>query len=244
MAALRFIFFKDANFVRFNQENIRAEANTLMVFRDAFDVLMSGEFIEITCSMQQLLDVCNNLCEHFVDYNSCYERHSYRALDFPASAQKTLFFFLGTDKCRAVANVIHYCLSKDWDYFSEMFTSLINEGGELIGFMKEYAFNPWPVERYANILGISLRKFNFVFKERFGMSPKHWLIETRLVHARYLLSYTTMPISVIASHCGFNNHAYFSECFRKRFSCSPSQFRTHPLLNLNQLDREVNHYES
>jgi len=241
MDILKFVIFKQANFVRLNYENVRVEANKLMAFRDEYDVLMSGEFIEVTCTMQQLLDSCDTLCEYLSDYYCCYERNSFRILDFPCSAQKTLDFSLNSDKGLAIHYIIHYCLSRDWGYFSEMFFSMINEGGELIGFMRKYAFNSWPVERYASMLGISLRKFNFLFKSRFCVSPKHWLIETRLVRARHLLSCSAMSVAEVAEHCGFSNHAYFSESFRKRFSCSPSQWRNRNLLNVNQSESEENY---
>lgn len=235
MAALRFICFKQANFVRVNNESFRVEANRLMVFRDTTDVLISGEIIELTCSIQQLLNVCEKLCEQLPDNHSVQDKNRVRTIDFPESAQKMLAFSLSSDKCQAATFIIHYCLSNDWEYFSVLFSTMINEGGELIGFMKEYAFNPWPAERYASMLGISLRKFNMIFRERFGISPKRWLMETRLVHARYLLSNTMMSVADIASQCGFNNHAYFSESFRKRFSYSPSKWREHHLLNLNPI---------
>jgi len=235
MAALRFICFKEANFVRINNEGFRVEANRLMVLHDMADVLTSGEIFEVTCSIQQLLNVCEKLSEHLPDNHVTHEKKRFRMLDFPESAQKMLAFSLSSDKYQAVTFIIQYCLSNDWEYFAEVFSSMINEGGELFGFMKEYAFNPWPVERYANMLGISLRKFNLVFKERFGISPKHWLMETRLARARYLLSNTMMPVGDIASQCGFSNHAYFSESFRKRFSSSPLKWRDHYLLNLNSI---------
>lgn len=240
MVVLKFVIFKQANFVRVNNENIRVGADTLIVFRDAYDVLMQGEFVELVCTMQQLLDVCDCLSEFLPTCPASYERFSFRMLDFPDSAQKGLDFSLHSDKCLTVSYLIHYCFSRDWTYYSEMFSALINEGGELIGFMKEYAFNPWPVERYASMLGISLRKFNYMFKERFGVSPKHWLIETRLIHARYLLRNTMMAVADVANHCGFSNHAYFSESFRKRFSCSPSHWRDEHLLTtqLKSLETE------
>jgi len=233
MAILRFVIFKQPNFIRFNHENIRAEANKLMVFRDEFEVLTAGEIVEIRSTMQELLDACDSLSEYLPDHRSGYERNSFRIVNFPESAQKTLDFALQSDKCIVVPYLVYYCLSRDWNYYSEMFSSIINEGGELIGFMKEYAFNPWPVDRYADMLGISMRKFNFIFKERFGITPKRWLMETRLIHARYLLTHSMMPVAEVANRCGFSNHAYFSESFRKRFSCSPSTWRNKYLLNIN-----------
>jgi AraC-like DNA-binding protein len=244
MSILRFVIFKQDNYVRFHYENLKVEANKLIVFRDVFEVLMPGEHVAINCTMQQLLEVCDSLCENLSESYFSYERRSFRILDFTDSAQKTLDFLLGTDKCLAVPYIISYCLSRDWKYYSEMFLSLINDGGELIGFMKEHAFNPWPVERYATMLGISLRKFNYIFKARFGVSPKHWLIESRLIRARYLLTYTSKPVADVANHCGFNNHAYFSESFRKRFSCSPSQWRDKHVLSINQIKKPEVDYES
>ncbi|HEY3591042.1 MAG TPA: AraC family transcriptional regulator [Buttiauxella sp.] len=234
MDTLHFVIFKQDNFVRFNQENIRVDANRIIVFRDTFNILMPGETVELVCTMAQLLEACDSLCEYLKDYSPCYDRNSLRILDFPVSAQEMLTFCLHSDRWQVMHYLIQYCLSRDWCYFSSMFFSILNEGGGIIGFMKEFAYNPWPVERYAAMLGISLRKFNLLFKTRFGLSPKNWLIETRLMRARYLLNFSSMPVADVAEHCGFSNHAYFSGSFRKRFACSPSQWRNKNLLNLTQ----------
>ncbi|MEA1063787.1 AraC family transcriptional regulator [Erwinia sp. HR93] len=232
---LRFVIFVQPNFVRFNYENFRVEANTLMVFRETYEILMEGEFITLECSMQQLLETCDSLCDSLYEAPCSYEKNTFRMLDFSESPLKAIQFFMGSDKGFSIPFLIHYCLSKDWNYFSSMFFSLMNEGGELIGFMKEHAFNPWPTERYAQMLGLSMKKLNFLFKSRYGITPKSWLKETRLTRACYLLGCTTMSIADVANHCGFSNHAYFSESFRKRFSSSPSQWRDNKLAHFTTL---------
>lgn len=233
MPFLRFVIFKQANYVRFNYENIRIDANKMMVFRDPFEILMDVDRLEIECNMQQLLHACDNLGDYLPGQYSGYDRNSFRMINFPPSAQRALEFLLQSDKGFTIPFIVHYCLSVEWDYYSEMFSSLINEGGELISFMTEYAFNPWPVERYAEMLGLSLRKFNYLFKSRYGISPKQWLRETRLNRASYLLGATLMPVADIASLCGFSNHAYFSEAFRKHYACTPSQWREQQMLAIN-----------
>lgn len=238
MVILRFLVFKQANYVRINAKNIRVNADELIVFRDDYHILMPGEFINITCTLQQLLDACDYICEYLPNYCYYSDRNGFRTLDFPLSARKTLELSLRSSNVSAVSYIVCYCLSRDWDYFSEMFAFIINEGGNISGFMKQYAFNPWAAERYASLLGIPLRKFNFLFKSRFGVSPKQWLIETRLVRACHLLSSSAMSVAEVAEHCGFSNHTYFSERFRKRFLCSPSQWRNRNLLNVNLFESE------
>lgn len=237
MVALHFIFFKEVNFLRLGNKSIRVNAGTLMTITSPFEILTAGEWLDFCCNRHQLLSICETIADHVDHGNKNGEINSVRMLDFNASAQQALLFFLQTNRNHIIPYLIYYCLGRDWHYFCQMFSTLLAQGGELFDFMREYAFNPWPVERYAAMLGLSTRKFNYLFKECYGVTPKYWLRERRLTRARTLLEQTSLTVANIAEQSGYSNHAYFSESFRKYFSCSPSAWREKYLLNLSS-DRD------
>ena len=66
-----------------------------------------------------------------------------------------------------------------------------------------------------------------IFKEQTGMTPNQMLSETRLNNARNIILYskTDIPISNIALDSGFDDLAYFSKAFKKRFGMSPTDYK-------------------
>ena len=66
-----------------------------------------------------------------------------------------------------------------------------------------------------------------IFKEQTGMTPNRMLTETRLLHAQNIMLYSTAerPIASIALESGFDDPAYFSKVFKKRFKMSPAEYR-------------------
>ena len=66
-----------------------------------------------------------------------------------------------------------------------------------------------------------------IFKEQTGMTPGQMLTETRLNNARNIILYskTNRPISNIALDSGFDDFAYFSKAFKKRYDMSPTEYK-------------------
>ncbi|MFM0610183.1 AraC family transcriptional regulator [Paraburkholderia sediminicola] len=121
--------------------------------------------------------------------------------------------------------VFIYCLNINRPYFSELIHHFVDGSAEFFDYIERNSMNPWTVETYANELGISMRDLNFMFREKFGVSAKRWLLERRLENARQLLLQTSMKVTEIAHECGFNSHAHFSDAFRKRFNSCPRKVR-------------------
>ena len=121
--------------------------------------------------------------------------------------------------------VYAYCLALDRDYFSALARYAASGDRQFLQFMEANCLNAWPVERYAQELTLPLRKFNVLFQEKYGTSAKRWLMERRLAHACELLRTTPSRVLDIAFECGFSNHAHFTDTFRKRFLCNPTQYR-------------------
>ncbi len=64
-----------------------------------------------------------------------------------------------------------------------------------------------------------------LFQQAFGVSPRQWLLEQRLQRAAYLLQVTEKSVQQIADICGFDSLSHFTRYFRRKFGCSPAQYR-------------------
>ena len=80
------------------------------------------------------------------------------------------------------------------------------------------------VEPLANELAIGRTSLHKKIVALVGEPPGELIKRIRLSTAGMLLKNKTGNISEIALEVGFNNPAYFSECFKKQFSLTPSQY--------------------
>lgn len=121
--------------------------------------------------------------------------------------------------------VYMYALYYQRWYFSALLKFCLSNDHSFFAFIESHCLNAWPVARFAKEFGMPLRKFNSIFHEKFGMTAKQWLIERRLQHALHLIESTPKRIVDIALECGFSHHAHFTDSFRKRYQCSPTEIR-------------------
>lgn len=85
----------------------------------------------------------------------------------------------------------------------------------------------WTLDDLAAVSGVGRRRLQQVFREYVEVSPTAWLLRVRLDRAHQLL---TAPsgggsVSEVAYACGFNHLGRFSQEFRGRFGCTPSEVR-------------------
>ncbi|HWL51746.1 MAG TPA: AraC family transcriptional regulator [Chthoniobacteraceae bacterium] len=80
----------------------------------------------------------------------------------------------------------------------------------------------------ARHFGVSREHLSRVFRQRFGITYQHYVLNRRVDAARRLLADTHAPASLldIALAAGFQSHAHFSRVFRKHEGITPTQFRT------------------
>ena len=77
----------------------------------------------------------------------------------------------------------------------------------------------------ADYLQTSIYSVSRIFKERTGMGLKEYITGKRLRQACRLLRTTTLPVTAIASQCGFENANYFTVVFRTEYGIPPSKYR-------------------
>lgn len=83
------------------------------------------------------------------------------------------------------------------------------------------------IEELAKIACMSESKLFSKFKENFGCSPNHFIIQKRLEYAHQLLTNNiqNLSISEISYLSGFNNVEHFNRKFKEVFSQTPSKIK-------------------
>lgn len=74
---------------------------------------------------------------------------------------------------------------------------------------------------------ISPSSLQRAFLQRFGVSPKQYIIKLRMNKALQLLVENRLSVKEISFLCGFSDEKYFSRAFREKYGYPPSQLRDH-----------------
>ena len=77
----------------------------------------------------------------------------------------------------------------------------------------------------AKQLSLSPNYLSSLFKTLYGITFQDYMLSTRLDRAKILLLSTDMKIYEIAAAVGFDDPNYFSASFKRKFTCSPNQFK-------------------
>lgn len=96
------------------------------------------------------------------------------------------------------------------------------EINRVIEYLHRHFGDKMTVEEMANIAAMSPSHFSRVFRLETGASPMNYLIDLRLAKARRLLVAGERCVTSVALRCGFASPSHFTDSFRKRFGCPPS----------------------
>jgi transcriptional regulator GlxA family with amidase domain len=83
----------------------------------------------------------------------------------------------------------------------------------------------WPVQRLAQVSGVSEAHFARSFKDAFGVPPHRYLLTRRIERATALLRDTGLAITEIAFATGWESLGTFGRTFRDITGESPSALR-------------------
>ena len=93
-------------------------------------------------------------------------------------------------------------------------------------FMESHFLNDWRLSEFSKEFGASLTTFKELFHEVYGVSPRAWITERRLLYAYNLLLSSKTRIVDVAMESGFSSQSYFTQSYRKRFGMTPSKVRS------------------
>lgn len=77
----------------------------------------------------------------------------------------------------------------------------------------------------ANLCNVGEHCFTDRFLRHTGLTPKQYVIQLRLHHARNLLKTSDYTVSDIAENSGFKNVYYFSRLFKEKTGMTPKKYR-------------------
>ncbi len=86
-------------------------------------------------------------------------------------------------------------------------------------------YSDWNVEGVAHQLTMSKSYFQHLYKKQFGTSVMNDIIQSRIDHARYLLSSTDIPAVKIGEMCGYTCSSHFFRQFKLQMKVTPSEYR-------------------
>lgn len=92
--------------------------------------------------------------------------------------------------------------------------------------IRKHLLQPLSLEELAKLSGRSLASFKRDFQQQYNSSPKKWINDQRLEHARLLLQHSHKNVSEVAMECGFENTPHFIKIFKQKFGVTPNSIRT------------------
>lgn len=92
-------------------------------------------------------------------------------------------------------------------------------------YVDEYFTTPIDLNDLASQSGYGPEHFRFLFKQRFGIGPKEYILSKRISYACLLLLKTNYSISEIANYSGYDDVCQFSVIFKKKTGLSPLEYR-------------------
>jgi transcriptional regulator GlxA family with amidase domain len=100
---------------------------------------------------------------------------------------------------------------------------------EAVTLMESNIEEPLSTDDIANLVGISRRQLERLFKQYLGSLPSRYYLELRLQRSRQLLLETHYSIVQVGLMCGFSSGSHFSTAFGALFGNTPREERQRKL---------------
>jgi len=97
--------------------------------------------------------------------------------------------------------------------------------GEALALMQANLREPLTADDIANLVGVSRRQLERLFKQHLDELPARWYLQLRLERARSLLQQSSFSILQIGLECGFASGPHFSRAYRGHFGHTPREER-------------------
>jgi transcriptional regulator GlxA family with amidase domain len=97
--------------------------------------------------------------------------------------------------------------------------------GKVQTYVMDHIKDAYPVERLADIAGVSPRSIARMFVRDLGVTPHEFVEGVRIDHARNLLESTEAGMKTVAYDCGFASPDQMRSAFQRRLNVTPQQYR-------------------
>ena len=97
---------------------------------------------------------------------------------------------------------------------------------KILSYTAEHFSERITIEDAASVCSVSPSRFMSIFRAQTGMSYIQYLNDYRLEASTELLTSGSFSVTEIAIKNGFENISYFIRAFRKKFGCTPLEYRS------------------
>jgi transcriptional regulator GlxA family with amidase domain len=115
------------------------------------------------------------------------------------------------------------------------FSSLQPKLSEALQLMEANLEEPLATDDIANLVGISRRQLERLFKQYLGNMPSRYYLELRLKRARQLLLESHHSIIQVGLMCGFSSGSHFATAYGTLFGITPREERQRKLAAVTSL---------
>jgi AraC family transcriptional regulator len=95
----------------------------------------------------------------------------------------------------------------------------------VIEYVETHLQENFGVTALAGAAGLSVRHFTRAFSQEVGETPRRWLMNRRIEHAKLHLTNSELTLTQIAHACGLGPLSHFSRAFRRITGESPQRWR-------------------
>jgi len=106
-----------------------------------------------------------------------------------------------------------------------VFGELVPKLAEAIGLMEANVEETLQTDEIANLVGVSRRQLERLFKQHLSTVPSRYYLDMRLQRARKLLRETRHSLLQVALMCGFSSGSHFSTTYSSVFGITPREER-------------------
>lgn len=96
---------------------------------------------------------------------------------------------------------------------------------DIVAYINDRYAEKIALEDIAGHFHMSNKYFCRFFKKSFNKTFVEYLNDVRIENAIYLLTERNLPVTEAAISCGFGNMSYFTQTFRRKKGCTPSQYK-------------------
>lgn len=184
---------------------------------DVFWIHFSGSMVEHYLNKYRINYPLMKLSREFPLYETCVNR-------LLVEIQSEF----SADMCSALLHTLLIDLSRVYSQ-TQNELSCTADSTDMLSIMHELMQRTFAenhtVKHYADMCDLTEIHFIKIFREKFGITPRQYIIHLRIDKASQLLMETTLSVQAIANSVGFENAFYFSRLFKSITNLTPTEFR-------------------
>lgn len=106
---------------------------------------------------------------------------------------------------------------------------------EMLSYIAQHYHEKIKLADLAGFMGFSQSECYRMFIKYLNQSPFDYIIDYRLRQSASLLMESHQPIVEIAQETGFSSQSYYAKCFKKKYGCTPKEYRKR--ISLPEIER-------